>query len=84
MKTKIVVQPNGDVTIESDSRGGDGERVTTTYFVPSNGGYVRIRDSAGHYPQVCDYLASTGATLHVSKKENLLGVIRREYRRSRA
>jgi hypothetical protein len=85
MKTKITVDSN-NVTVERDDP-FSGERTCTTYFAPhtSSGqaGYVRIRDSAGRYPQVCDGLNSTGNTL-MATPETLPAVIRRELRRRNA
>jgi len=82
MKTKITVDSN-NVTVERDDP-FYGERTRTTYFAPhtSSGqaGYVRIRDNAGHYPQVCERLESTGGTL-MATPESLPRVIRRELRR---
>lgn len=81
MKTRITLDLH-DVTVERDDP-YTGERTSTTYFVPStlNGspGYVRIRDKAGRYPQVCDHLGSRGETL-TATPETLLAVIRREHR----
>lgn len=77
-KTRITVNGN-DVTVERDDP-ATGDRETTTYFVPHNGGYVRIRDSAGRYPQVCERLYGTGSTL-MATPETLPAVIRRELRK---
>jgi len=79
MKTKITVDSN-NVTVERDDP-ITGERETTVYFAPHNGGYVRIRDSAQRFPQVCDGLQSTGNALSVSSAVELAAVIRRELRR---
>ena len=85
MKTKITVDSN-NVTVERDDP-FTGERSSVTYFAPhmSDGkpGYVRIRDAAGRYPQVCDGLNSTGDTL-MATPETLPAVIRRELRRHNA
>ena len=79
MKTTITVRDN-NVTVSRENP-FTGERETTTYFAPHNGGYVRIRDRAGRYPQVCSGLSSTGSTLSVSSADELPAVIRRELRR---
>ena len=83
MKTKITVDSN-NVTVERDDP-FTGERSRITYFAPhmSGGkpGYVRIRDTAGRYPQVCERLNSTGNTL-MATPESLPRVIRRELDRS--
>lgn len=82
MKTIITAKSNA-VTVERDDH-FDGERTVTTYFVHpmSDGrpGYVRIRDAAGRYPQVCEGLSTTGNTL-MATPETLPAVIRRELRR---
>ena len=85
MKTTITVDSN-NVTVERDDP-FTGERSSTTYFAPhapsGQAGYVRIRDSAGRYPQVCYRLNSTGNTL-MATPETLPAVIRRELRRRNA
>ena len=85
MKTKITVDSN-NVTVERYDP-FTGERSSTTYFAPhsSSGqaGYVRVRDTAGRFPQVCDRLNSTGNTLRATP-ETLPAVIRRELRRRNA
>lgn len=85
MRTVITVSCN-NVTVERDNP-FSGERESTTYFAPhmSGGkpGYVRIRDAAGRYPQVCERLSSTGHTL-MATPETLPAVIRRELRRQAA
>ena len=55
-------------------------RISTTYFCPGSGGYVRIYDSAGNHRQVCDGLSSTGSTLYCKDPERLIDLIRRERR----
>jgi len=81
MKTKITVNSN-EVTVERDDF-LSGERISTTYFVPHRGGYVRVRDDAGRNPQVCEMLFSTGSTLDATV-ETLPAIIRRELRRRNA
>lgn len=81
MKTRIYQEPNGNVTVESDDL-FTGDRSTVTYFCPGSGGYVRIADG-NRYPQVCEKLYSRGPTLMCSSADDLLRVIRREYRRAR-
>jgi len=82
MKTKITVVLN-DVTVERDDP-FTGERISRTYFAPhtlsGEAGYVRIRDSAGRYPQVCEKLYGGGNTL-MATPDTLPSVIRRELRR---
>lgn len=77
-------QPNY-VTVEEDNPRAEWDdgapaRISTTYFCPSDGGYVRIHDAAGRYPQVCDGLSSTGSTLRCSDGNHLIDLIRRERR----
>lgn len=82
MKTTIKTDAQGYVTISYDDA-DSGERITTTYFCPLNGGYVRIRDAAQRYPQVCERLSGSGSTLMCSSREKLAEVVRREYRAMR-
>jgi len=80
-RTRFVASGNQVTVIEENYVG---EIETTTYFVTSGekGGYVRVRDAAGHFPQVCDGLHSRGPTLWATV-DTLADVIRREYRRGR-
>lgn len=82
MKTKITINQinRNEVTVERDDP-FFGDRITTIYFAPHNGGYVRIRDAAGRYPQVCERLCGTGNTLYVDSIDELPALIRREHRR---
>ncbi len=80
-RTKISRDGN-HVTLECDNP-FTGERETTIFFVPWNGGYVRIVDDASQYPQACEGLALRGATL-TATPDTLADVIRREHRRSQA
>jgi hypothetical protein len=81
MRAKIFVFGN-NVTVERDDPYTG--RTSTTYFVPHTmrgaEGYVRIRDSAGRYPQVCERLYGGGDTL-MATPTTLAAVIRRELRR---
>lgn len=78
-----VTTDGGDVTVTRTCP-ITGHRTTTTYFVSalSGYGYVRIRDRAGRFPQACEGLACTGATLRATS-ETLPAVIRRELHRLR-
>ena len=78
MKATITADAQGYVTLRFDHPLTD-ERVTETFACPLGGGYVR--DSKGR--QVCDALATTGSTLLCSGRDNLINVIRREYRQMR-
>jgi hypothetical protein len=80
MKAKITVESNGSVTLEHDDLYGNGERQSTNYFVPSNGGYVRVHCANGNHYQVCDKLSNRGNTLS-STRENLPALIRAEWRK---
>jgi hypothetical protein len=81
MRTKITVDSNGDVTVTGENPVGEME--TTIYFVPTKGGYVRERDYAGRFPQVCERLSTRGNTLW-STRDALPGLIRRELQRAKA
>lgn len=59
------------------------ERVTTEYYAPDGGGYVRIDDGI-RYPQVCEGLGGSGATLRWSGDGSLVSLIRREYKSGKA
>lgn len=82
MRATIRTDAQGNVTISYDDA-DSGERITTTYFVPMNGGYVRVRDDRQQYPQVCERLSGGGSTLMCSSRGKLAEVIRREYRAMR-
>ena len=86
MRAKIYTTINGVVVVEEDNPRAEWDenapaRITTRYFVPDRGGYVRIRAEDGNHQQVCDGLHSTGPTLYCSNPENLPDIIRRERRR---
>lgn len=64
-----------------------GEERTEHFWCPPGGGYVR-RETA-HAPgalgqQVCERLASRGRTLEVGDPDDLLPLIRREWKAARA
>ena len=75
MRTKFTVNDDQSVTLQfTDIWGTDWE---DTFSVYADGlGYVRKSDGR----QVCDKLACNGETL-MSTSENLLNVIKREYKR---
>lgn len=85
MRAKITVDSRG-VTVTRDDP-FRGQRITTTYFAPhtvdGHAGYVRIRDSHGQYPQVCEILSGSGKTLMATPK-SLPAIIRRELRKLNA
>jgi len=77
------------VTVEADNWAAEYDdnapaRVSTTYFCPVDGGYVRIADDAGRHPQVCEGLASMGNTLYCRDPATLIDLIRRERRKALA
>lgn len=80
MKTRIYQSDLNTVIVETNDEDG---LTRTAYFVPRNGGYVRIRTESGDNPQVCKGLSGFGSTLECSDPNNLLSLIRREYRRGR-
>jgi hypothetical protein len=86
MRNKITVDWIGDVTVEKDDAFGD--RIKTTYSVPPNGGYVRIRAEyfmgddgvfverrSNEYPQVFEFINGEGHALEATT-ETLPAVIR--------
>lgn len=85
MKARIYLEnqnyPNY-VTVEEDNPqaewGGVPARISTIYFCPCSGGYVRIYDADHRYPQVCDGLFRTGSTLYCSDPDRLIDLVRRE------
>jgi hypothetical protein len=82
MRTRIVEDAPGWVTVTADNVFGQIE--ATTYFVNAGTGprYVRVWDDSRGHPQVCEMLAFRGNTL-MATRETLLAVIRREWRRMR-
>ena len=71
---KITVNIGGSVTL---THAGN----ETTYYCPSDGGYIRM------YPdnrQVCDRLQIMGSTLTSPSRDALAEVIRKEYKRAYA
>ena len=83
MRTTIKQDGFAYVTVSEDCQYVEGNRVMTSYFVASGSdgsGYVKTTDNG--YPQVCDGLRRTGGTLRATP-ENLLSVIRSEYRKGR-
>lgn len=64
-----------------------GEKVVIRFWAPPGGGYVRqvTRDRPGALgDQVCIGLSRRGPTLVVASRDQLLPLIRREWRRLRA
>lgn len=77
-RTKIFSDQLGYVTVRQWDDIKE-KYVETTYVCPENGGYVRNSDT-GH--QICDGLERLGDTLECNNLENLLTLIRKEYRKS--
>lgn len=82
MRAVIKERPAGRVTLTYDDIYLDRRR-TREFMVPRKGGYV-MECVGNDFKQVCDRLKSTGYTLRCGAKENLIDVIRREYRAMRA
>ena len=84
MKTQIIVNSDSSVTIKKDDQ-YSGERIERTYFVAKSDGvgYVHFYTMNGGTSQICERMASTGATLR-SSRNNLADVLRRELRKQRA
>ena len=82
MKTKFSTDSVNRVTVAYDSefRG----RVERTFSCPPDGGYVIELFRNGDSSQVCDKLAHRGSTLRCASRDDLLDLIRREYRAMRA
>lgn len=79
MKASIKLDSVGNVLVSYDDA-YTGERITREFFCPADGGYVRESDEKRLYPQVCDKLASRGATLRSPSRAALVDIIRREWR----
>lgn len=79
MKTKIETLENGNVKL-SFMNPVTNEISETVYMAFVDGGYVRFADTGN---QVCERLGTSGITLQCGKKENLIDVIRSEYKKLR-
>ena len=77
-RTTIKLNSDDTVTLTYTDEMTD-ERVERVFWIPRSGGYVREGDS-----QVCNYLDSRGATLEAKDGDQLLSVIRTEWKRRRA
>lgn len=83
-KATYILNADGQVTLAYDFADFNGiTRVTRTFFCPDAGGYV-LEKGVGNWKQVCKRLANAGDTLMCNDRQNLLGLIRREYRAMRA
>lgn len=86
MKASLTTDTIGRVTLSYDSEDFNGEvtRITREFSCPMDGGYVIEFMANGNTQQVCDRLAHMGSTLMCSSRDNLLALIRREYKAKRA
>ena len=83
MKAKFTTDEVGRVILAYDVQDYDGvRRVERTFTCRPNGGYVREYVN-GEWKQVCDRLARNGRTLTCASRDELLNLIRREYRAMR-
>ncbi len=80
--TKATIKQLGDRTVSlSYDDEMTGERVTREFWVPRNDGTKYVREDN---TQVCDGLSSRGHTLSVQKAEDLLPLIRAEWKAAKA
>lgn len=79
MKTAITKTAANEVTLNAIDPISD-EAITWTFWVPTNGGYVRKgANHTGDDKQVCRGLDNRGNTLTATDGDDLLAVIRREW-----
>ncbi len=84
MRAKIRTNEVGWVIVEYDFEDYNGPiRIERTFSCPPDGGYVLERYPNGQWKQVCERLAGMGNTLSCSSRDELLPLIRREYRAMR-
>lgn len=84
MKTKIISNQNGSVTV-SRNDAFTGERYERTYFTGKSEGlsYVYFTTANGNISQVCERMRLRGITL-MSSRDRLTETIRKELRKQRA
>ena len=82
MKTRITADDFGRVTVEYDDA-IDGKRRSRFFSCPLAGGYVYEIFDNGTNSQVCERLSHSGSTLICHSRDELVDLIRREYRRMR-
>lgn len=84
-KTTIKLTADNEATLTAvDPLGWDDEPVTWVFWIPINGGYVRLgANHMGDDPQVCRALKRTGETLTARDGAALLATIRREWQARR-
>ena len=85
MRAKFTTDSMGRVTLAYDEQQFDGEtrRIERTFTCPIDGGYVRELAADGSARQVCDRLAYMGNTLAASSLDDLIHLIRHEYKAMR-
>ena len=82
-RTKIRITGLSEVTVRYFDE-FDGSVREDVYWIPHSGGYVRHGcNHSADDPQVCVGLAARGPALEAKDRDELLRVIRREWRRSR-
>jgi len=83
MKTKIISNQNGSVTV-SRNDAFTGERYERTYFTGKSEGlsYVYFMTESGNTSQVCERMSFNGTTL-MSSRDRLADVIRKELKKQR-
>lgn len=82
MRTSIKLTSSTEVTLAAIDP-FSGEAVEWEFFIPANGGYVRLRGRRGN-SQVCQRLGGRGVTLWCEDGASLLTTIRSEWRKYRA
>jgi len=83
MKTRITTDDFGRVTVEYDDA-IDGTRRSRFFSCPTDGGYVyEYFWNNGTTSQVCEGLSRSGSTLTCHSRDELVDLIRHEYRRMR-
>jgi len=82
MRAKFSVDQSGGVTVSYDA--AFDVRVTRYFVCTQDGGYVQeYVNGHSNWSQVCERLSRRGSTLRCSSRNNLLNLIRREYRAMR-
>lgn len=86
MRAKFTFDPLSDtvaLAYDTEDYEGNDIRVTRYFSCPSDGGYIYEYFGHGGRRQVCETLYSRGNTLVARNPEDLLRIIRREYRAMR-
>ena len=82
MKTRIKTDTSGRVVVQYDDV-ITGKRRCRVFICPVEGGYVAEVFPDGNTSQVCDGLSRSGSTLTCRSRDELVDLIRREYRKMR-